>query len=309
MKSFIASSLAGLLLVLTPAQPAAAQELTTERLTELCRPQLEALYREEALPFFEEEVDMGREYLAEIGRDAHPDRVNDIRQFEVGLADLRANGLNAAHMRQWIDRVRQYDDAEIRGALDRDLAGFMPYGAAAERCLAEALLAGNAGVLSQNTPVLNPQEGPLGLRDKSPASTGLAPATVGSNYGAQPSGGNGDVFGRCVQIARYPDDGGIQTVWAMNNVCSQSIIVSYCFRAAVQAAGDPNLCSRLEKRTHEIPGNGKIDFPFTLVDEGQSMSDGTLAGENSLTVLGFACTEGRFPNVYFDGGRFLSRGC
>lgn len=123
------------------------------------------------------------------------------------------------------------------------------------------------------------------------------------------TGGTGDVFGRCVRITRYPDDGGIQTVWAMNNVCSQPVIVSYCFKANVQAAGNPNLCSRREKLTYEIRGNGKIDFPFTLVEKGQAMSDGTLAGPNSLSVLGFACTGGAFPNVYFDEGKFLSRGC
>ena len=123
------------------------------------------------------------------------------------------------------------------------------------------------------------------------------------------TGTDGDVFGKCVKVTPYPDDGGIQTVWAMNNLCAQTIIVSYCFRANVEAAGDPNLCSRLEKRTNEIRGNGKIDFPFTLVEAGQSLSDGTIAGPNSLFVRGFACIGGSFPNVYFRDGKFSFSGC
>ena len=302
MKSFIASSLAGLLLVLTPPQPAAAQDLAIDRLIESCRPQLEALDQETVIRL-ERNIGGARRAIADYGSDDQW-RIDELRTWEAALADIRANGVNSPGTREWIGEFLQYDDALLREYAAGGVSGPDGY-AAAHLCLVQARLAG----VDQNTPPSQAQEGPPGLRDKSPASTGLAPATVGSDYGVQPSGGNGDVFGRCVQIARYPDDGGIQTVWAMNNVCSQSIIVSYCFRAAVEAAGDPNLCSRLEKRTNEIPGNGKIDFPFTLVDEGQSMSDGTLAGENNLTVLGFACTEGRFPNVYFDGGRFLSRGC
>ena len=135
---------------MAPAGPVASQELTIERLTALCRPQLEALDREEGIPFLQGEVDRGREYLAEAGQDADPDSVDELRRFEAQLADIRANGVNAAETREWIGYVLQYDEAELRHALVRrdmtDLA------AAAERCLAEARLADSAGVSGQKTP-------------------------------------------------------------------------------------------------------------------------------------------------------------
>lgn len=158
-------------------------------------------------------------------------------------------------------------------------------------------------MLAENVIVRPKVNGPLFKVAGAPARAAKS-APAGAATGV-----NGDVYDKCVQIDKYPADGGIQTVWAMHNVCTQPIIVSYCFKATVQAAGDPNLCSRREKRTSEIRGNGTINFPFTLVEPGQAMSDGTIAGANSLFVRGFACTGGSFPNVYFDEGQFLSRGC
>ena len=171
MKWSIVSCLAGLSLMLAVAQPATAQNITIERLTELCRPQLEARERENMIPFFEGELETGREYLA----------VEEIRSFEAKLADSRANGLNAAHVRYVVDHYRRYDDDLLRNALVPS-PGDDPYHYAAVRCLAEALLAGGTGVPGQNTPILQALEGPLGLRDKNPAPTGLAAPTTEERY-------------------------------------------------------------------------------------------------------------------------------
>ena len=138
-----------------------------------------------------------------------------------------------------------------------------------------------------------------------------APAAPTSSASAAPAqqAGSGDVFSQCISVQQYPRDGGIQTIWAMRNTCDQKLIVRFCFQANVEAAGDPNLCSRREMRTQEISAGGAYDFPFTPVEEGQAMSDGTIAGPNGLSVAGYACTGGRFPDAYFDNGVFLSRGC
>ena len=143
-----------------------------------------------------------------------------------------------------------------------------------------------------------------------PADPASAPATSSPASSApvqQASGG--DLFQQCISVQQYPPYGGIEDVWAMRNTCDQKLIVRFCFRANVQAAGDPNLCSRREMRTQEISAGGAYDFAFTPVREGTSMSDGTIAGPNGLSVVGYACSGGRFPDAYFDNGKFLSRGC
>ena len=143
-----------------------------------------------------------------------------------------------------------------------------------------------------------------------PADT-PAPSAPTASPAASPAqqAGSGDVFARCISVKQYPPDGGIQTIWAMRNTCDTKLIIRFCFQANVEAAGDPNLCSRREMRTQEISAGGAYDFPFTPVTEGTSMSDGTIAGPNGLSVAGYACTGGRFPDAYFDNGQFLSRGC
>lgn len=135
-----------------------------------------------------------------------------------------------------------------------------------------------------------------------------APASSGGGSPAQQAG-SGDVFSQCITVQQYPRDGGIETIWAMRNICDSKLIVRFCFQANVEAAGDPNLCSRREMRTQEISAGGAYDFAFTPVTEGTAMSDGTIAGPNGLSVAGYACTGGRFPDAYFDNGVFLSRGC
>ncbi len=140
-------------------------------------------------------------------------------------------------------------------------------------------------------------------------SGGATPAPSAPPPPPQQQASGGDLFKQCISVQQYPRDGGIQDVWAMRNTCDSKLIVRFCFSANVEAAGDPNLCSRREMRTQEISAGGAYDFPFTPVREGQAMSDGTIAGPNGLSVAGYACSGGRFPDAYFDNGVFLSRGC
>jgi len=122
--------------------------------------------------------------------------------------------------------------------------------------------------------------------------------------------GNADVWSRCIKVTQYPQNGGVETVWALNNTCTTSVIARFCFRAQHEAAGDPNLCRRREMRTQEIRAGGAYDFPFTLISPGSSLSDGRIVRSNELLVSGFACTGGNFPDAYFDSdGAFRSDGC
>jgi hypothetical protein len=118
----------------------------------------------------------------------------------------------------------------------------------------------------------------------------------------------GDVFGKCVSLAAE-EKRGIQDYWSLNNACSQAITVRYCFKANTENAGNEALCSRSEYRTNDIKANGKLDFTWSLTDEGTPMSNGDVAGPNALKVYGFACTEGMTPQVSFDSGRLAFGGC
>ena len=96
----------------------------------------------------------------------------------------------------------------------------------------------------------------------------------------------------------------------MTNTCTSSVIVTYCFRARFEAAGDPNLCRRREMRTHEIRAGGTLTFDFNLMPPGTALSDGRTVTSNALIVSGFACTGGNFPDAYFDSdGTFRTSGC
>lgn len=153
---------------------------------------------------------------------------------------------------------------------------------------------GNAGGGAQPAPVASP-------------TARLLPAAPPANP-AQTAGT--DVWSRCITVTQYPPDGGIQTVWALNNTCNTTVIARFCFRAQHEAAGDPNLCRRREMRTQEIRPGGKYDFPFTLIAPGSSLTDGRIVRSNELLVSGFACTGGNFPDAYFDSdGSFNSNGC
>jgi len=117
-----------------------------------------------------------------------------------------------------------------------------------------------------------------------------------------------DVWGKCISL-KAEEPVGIQDEWSLNNRCNEPVIVRYCFKPNTGALGDPKLCAHREYATQEIRANGKLDFAFSLIPEGQAMADGTLAGPPGLTVLGFACTDGVFPDAYFEDGQFKSLGC
>jgi len=158
--------------------------------------------------------------------------------------------------------------------------------------------------------MLNVRLGQLtGKKPSTPTAKPVGPSAAVPAAGAAASGQD-DVWSKCIKVEQYPEDGGIQTIWAMRNQCNTTLIARFCFQARVEAAGDPNLCRRRESRTQEISAGGKYDFPFSLVQEGTSLSDGRVAGRNSLSVVGYACTDGRFPDSYFDNdGAFRSREC
>lgn len=138
----------------------------------------------------------------------------------------------------------------------------------------------------------------------------VAPVPPPLAAAAPPPAGNADVWSRCINLTQYPRDGGIQTVWALNNTCNTTVIARFCFRAEYEAAGDPNLCRRREMRTQEIRPGASYDFPFSLIPPGTGLTDGRVVRSNELLVSGFACTGGNFPKAYFDNdGAFRSDGC
>lgn len=135
-------------------------------------------------------------------------------------------------------------------------------------------------------------------------------ATAPQPAPAQASGGaaGGDVFGRCVSLAAE-EKRGIQDYWSLTNRCDQTVIARYCFKANYEAAGNEALCSQGQYRTTEIKAGAKVDFTFSLTEEGTPMSNGVIAGPNALSVYGFACTGGAFPQVSFEDRKLKFLGC
>lgn len=118
----------------------------------------------------------------------------------------------------------------------------------------------------------------------------------------------GDVFGKCVSL-HAEEKRGIQDYWSLGNDCNVPVIVRYCFKANFETAGNEGLCSQLEYRTNEIKANSKLDFTFSLEDPDTPRTDGTVSGANNLTVVGFACTDGTFPQVSFEDKQLRFLGC
>lgn len=200
MKRTILSSFAALLLMLAPAGTAAAQEPTIERLTELCRPQLEAMEREYSIPALQREIDQYSSFAAQYPENVSVESRQELRYFETQLADIRANGLNAAGVRDIVDQYRESNDDELRELLGHLADTDGPH-VASDICLVEARLAARGGIPQRNAlrnggatgqgplgltvdkvPPSQAEQGPLGLRDKSPASTGLAAPTSEERY-------------------------------------------------------------------------------------------------------------------------------
>jgi hypothetical protein len=136
----IARGLAALSLVLATALPATAARLTSERLTELCRPQLEAQMR-----LALSELPLAIPALQRNGAenpDLRESSAEEIRIIEIVIADYRENGIGAAHIREMIDVVLQpgVSNADLRQAL-ADSRTYSDPDSAVAVCLLEAVLA------------------------------------------------------------------------------------------------------------------------------------------------------------------------
>ena len=154
------------------------------------------------------------------------------------------------------------------------------------------------------------QAGPLGLRN--------TPAASGSSAGAAPSGraatpatsadASNDVFEDCIR-REGPQQSGIQVMYYLRNACRTRISLSYCLEATFEAAGDYNLCSRREYKTHSVPPGEAVHFAFNLMPPGTNLTDGRQVTDNTLYVRGHACADDSSPRVHFDNGQFVFRGC
>ena len=153
-----------------------------------------------------------------------------------------------------------------------------------------------------------PEPGPLGLQNMPVASGSGAPAPEATPR-PTPASASNDVFERCVTLHSLGRSG-IQVMWELRNGCQSRISLSYCLRANYEAAGDYNLCSQREYKTHSVAAGSAVQFAFNLMPQGTALSDGRVVGENSeLRVSGHACANGNSPGVSFDGGQFLFTGC
>jgi hypothetical protein len=98
-------------------------------------------------------------------------------------------------------------------------------------------------------------------------------------------------------------------MWELRNVCSSRVSLSYCLRADFEAAGDYNLCTRREYKTHSVAPGATVHFAFGLMPPGTNLSDGRQVTHNSLYVRGYACANDASPRVHFDEGQLVFRGC
>lgn len=151
-----------------------------------------------------------------------------------------------------------------------------------------------------------PEPGPLGLQNMpAPANAGAnAPAAMPAASAAA----NGDVFEDCIR-REGPEQSGIQVLYYLRNACRTRISLSYCLEATFEAAGDYNLCSRREYKTHSVAPGDAVHFAFNLMPPGTALSDGRQVTSNTLYVRGHACANDSSPDVYFDGGSFRFMHC
>lgn len=153
------------------------------------------------------------------------------------------------------------------------------------------------------------EPGPLGLRNM-PGASGSRPGTRSSAAATSPAAAaSNDVFDQCVAL-RNMGRSGIQVMWELRNNCPRRISLSYCLRANFEAAGDYNLCSRREYKTHSVAAGGSVQFAFNLMPDGTAMSDGRVVSDNSeLRVFGHACANDNSPAVTFENGQFRFVSC
>jgi len=112
----------------------------------------------------------------------------------------------------------------------------------------------------------------------------------------------GDVFDKCVRLVDEENEG-LHDDWSLRNVCGETIIASYCFISVPPNVSDKAQCAQEENRTNEIAGGGRIDFQYSSVEWGHESE------LESLQAVGYACTGGNFPDVYFEDRRLKFTGC
>ena len=98
-------------------------------------------------------------------------------------------------------------------------------------------------------------------------------------------------------------------IWEFRNVCRTRISLSYCLRADFEAAGDYNLCTRREYKTHSVAPGATVHFAFSLMPPGTNLTDGRQVTHNSLYVRGYACAGNSNPRVHFADRQLVFRGC
>jgi hypothetical protein len=176
--------------------------------------------------------------------------------------------------------------------------------AAADRCVARVWME----KVNAPHPVDGNGPGPLALRDQPVPSAPETGAPSASPSPAPVAAADGDVFDQCTRL-EGPDRSGLQHIWQLRNICRTRISLSYCLRADFEAAGDYNLCTRREYRTHSVAPGATVHFAFNLMPPGTNLSDGRQVTHNSLYVRGYACADNSSPRVHFDDGQLTFRGC
>lgn len=139
---------------------------------------------------------------------------------------------------------------------------------------------------------------------------GAAAAPAATPPAATPTAGanDTDVFETCIR-REGPQQSGIQVLYYLRNACRARISFSYCLEATFEAAGDYNLCSRREYKTHSVAPGEAVHFAFNLMPPGTALSDGRQVTSNTLYVRGHACANDSSPTVVFDGGSFRFMHC
>lgn len=167
--------LASIPFVFGAAHPAAAAGLTNERLTELCRPQLDAV-----VPYL---IYGWQETIEEARRDGaqNPDRRDivqeDIQFSQDHIAQLQSKGIQAEEVRELIDRSRQVV-AELGAVRTRQTlkqAATDPR-SVAEVCIVKAVLADLDGSLQKSTG--SPLIGGTGSSNPGPSAVPARVSTV-----------------------------------------------------------------------------------------------------------------------------------
>lgn len=198
--------------------------------------------------------------------------------------------------------------------VDPDAAGGLRYflyrnqtARAADRCVARIWMDKYEG--RQQVARAGPEPGPLGLQNMPVPTNASGDAPAPPPAPAPAAAASDDVFDRCVELESLGRSG-IQVMWQLRNKCQSRISLSYCLQANFEAAGDYNLCSQREYKTHSVAAGSAVQFAFNLMPDGTAMSDGRVVSNNGrLRAIGHACANDSSPSVAFDGGNFVFFHC